>query len=649
MDLESLVREQSAWGRRGVSTTNPPRVILARAAVTDSPRVVSARATAHPTHQPVVIAPWRIYTLLTMSVLVVIIITIRLIDIQVVQHERLSAMARGEIKRKITIQPDRGIITDSHGNVLAMDVERQSLWANPLQISSERLPRLALTLSSLLGQDVQYILTTLGRRDLQWVRLARWLKPAIAEQVEALGEPGLYLVYEPRRFYPQSSFAAHVVGAVNYNGDGFLGVEGYYDHYLKGEPGLLQAEFDSEHNPIAIAPQRRQPARNGGRVQLTIDPMVQYIAETELRQTVQRHDAAGGAILVVEPSTGAIRGMAIWPTFDPNRYTDFPTAIYERNPAVSALYEPGSTFKIVTAAIGMQVRAFTADTLVDDSGIIDRFDIQIRNWNALGNGKINVADMLYHSSNVGAVLLNELTGPEHFYAHVRQFGFGARTGVDLSGEESGIIHDPSSPFYDPTRFLINSYGQGIAVTPLQLVLAAAAIANNGTLMKPYVVAKRCQEKTTADDPLAQVWRESEWECEETVPTVVRQVVEPGVAWTVRRMLVRAANHYAPVVWRSQTGSWADQWLVPGYEVGAKTGTSSIPTPGGGYDPYYVIGSVVGFAPAENAHYAVLVKIDEPERDTWGLQSAVPAFYRVVSQLMRYERLAPDPNLFSPGQ
>ncbi|NJN67461.1 MAG: penicillin-binding protein 2 [Chloroflexaceae bacterium] len=390
---------------------------------------------------------------------------------------------------------------------------------------------------------------------------------------------------------------------------------------------------------------------------------------------MQRHDAEGGTIIVLEPATGAIRAMANWPVFDPNHYTEYPIEVYSRNPAVSSLYEPGSTFKIITAAAGLQSRSFTADTLVNDIGIIDRAGMRIHNWNHAGNGMITVGDMLYYSSNVGAVLLNELMGPETFYAFLEDFGFGVSTGVDVSAEEQGIVHGPASPAFNAAIFVSNSYGQGVAVTPLQLVRAVAAIANDGVLMKPYVVAERCQSQPSLPEPDGQQTADISYEYEEneigraevsfdgadegnqgpeqgcvtTMPTTIRQVIEPGVAWTIRRMLVNAANHYAPVIWGPKTGNWADQWLVPGYEVGAKTGTASIPLPGGGYDPRYVIGSVVGFAPAETTRYAVLVKIDRPEGDAWGLDAAIPAFYEVVSQLMRYERLEPDPALVSAGQ
>jgi cell division protein FtsI (penicillin-binding protein 3) len=257
----------------------------------------------------------------------------------------------------------------------------------------------------------------------------------------------------------------------------------------------------------------------------------------------------------------------------------------------------------------------------------------LKNWNAGANGIIDPGQMLYYSSNVGALQLAEMMGPTDFYRMVRKFGFGELSGVDLGGEEMGIIHDTDPRHYNGLTLLTNSYGQGISVTPLQMTQAAAVIANDGVLMQPYVVEKICEDG----------------ECTETQPVARRQVIDPGVAWTVRRMLVSSANHYAPVVWAGQTGSYGDQWLVPGYQVGAKTGTSSIPIPGGGYDPNFTIGSVLGFAPAEDARYAVLVKVDRPRDDIWGVATAIPLYYNVVEQLLRYEGIPPDPHLRSPGQ
>jgi cell division protein FtsI (penicillin-binding protein 3) len=207
--------------------------------------------------------------------------------------------------------------------------------------------------------------------------------------------------------------------------------------------------------------------------------------------------------------------------------------------------------------------------------------------------------------------------------------------VELGGESTGIVNSWGSPGFNELNFLTNAYGQGISVTPLQMVQAAGAIANDGVMMKPYIVEQVCEADNSS--------------CTRTEPVVAGRPIEPGVAWTVRRMLAHAANHYAPVVWGPINGNYGDQWLVPGYEVGAKTGTSSIPLEGGGYDPSYTIGSVLGFGPTEAAHFVVLVKIDRPKDDIWGVGTAIPVFQTVMDELLRYEKLPPDPAKISPGQ
>jgi cell division protein FtsI (penicillin-binding protein 3) len=594
-------------------------------------------ATTTPAAQParVRLARWRINLLLLLCLLLIGRVVIRLVEVQVVRGEQYSELARAEFDRELPIQQQRGVITDRLGNVLAMDVERQSLWVIPRYIDPNRAPRLAATIATLVGADPQQLLASMLNDEVYWVRVARWLEPEMAQQIAALEEPGLRLIYETRRIYPQETFAAQLVGAVNHNHDGISGIEAFYNTRLKGVEGSLRAEFDPDNNPIAIAPSHQVPPRHGADITLTIDPLVQYVIERELAEAVERHNADGGSIVVLDPRTGAIRGMASWPPFDPNNYTQYPAEVYGRNPAISDLYEPGSTFKIFTVAAGLQSRAFTADTLVNDTGTIFRYGYSLKNWNAGANGMLDSDRVLYYSSNVGALQLNELTGPEAFYSQVAAFGFGRPTGVELAGEEGGIVNAWGGPAYNDLTFLTNAYGQGISVTPLQMVQAVAAVANDGVMMRPYIIERVCEDEGER--------------CTETQPVEAGRPIDPGVAWTVRRMLVNAANHYAPVVWGPRTGSYADQWLVPGYQVGAKTGTSSIPLPGGGYDPNFTIGSVLGFAPAEGARYVVLVKIDRPKDDIWGVVTAIPVFYNVIDQLMRYERIPPDPALVSPGQ
>lgn len=576
------------------------------------------------TYKPVAISRWRINAVLLTALLAIVGVALRLGNLQVVQSADLSRMARNEVKQQLTIPARRGTIRDSAGNVLALDVDKESLYVVPPQIATDNPQKLAIQLSLLLGKPAPEILAALMDKSKQWVPLKRWLDPESAAQVQKIveDEPGLRLQYEPRRVYPQGSLGAQTIGAVNFENVGISGVEGFYDDVLKGATGTITAEVDAQQNPIWIAPQQTTPERNGADLQLTIDPLVQHVIEEELKAAVDKHSASGGSVIVMDPKTGAIRGMASYPTYDPNRYNEYSQDLW-RNPAVSSTYEPGSTFKIVTISAGLQARAFTGDTTVNDTGVIDRYGWPLANFDSNGHGMITAGDVLLYSSNVGALQFNELTGADRFYQAVSDYGFGKPTGIDLAGEESGIVNDSRAPNWSPLILDTNAYGQGIAVTPLQIVRMAAAVGNDGKLMKPYIVQMRCHGDA----------------CEETKPEQVGQPIGPDVAWTVRRMLIKSANHYA-----SNDGSL---WLMPGYEVCAKTGTASIAEDGGYNND--VIGSVVGLAPAENARYAILVKIDKPQDDRWGVLTALPVYEKIVEQLMRYQRIAPDPSKAGPGQ
>lgn len=575
---------------------------------------------------------WRLQVLLASCFLITIIIAVRLVDLQVVRSNDLARKARLEIETPTLLAPRRGQISDASGAVLAMDVERQSLFAVPPQVPAARKAEIAVLIAGLTDQPADQILSAL-RSDRQWVRLARWLEPEVAAQVAELELPGLWLVYEPMRFYPQGISVAQVVGALNLNGEGVSGIEAYYDQLLRGTEGRIEGEFDPNRNPIATSLTRTLPPQNGADLQLTIDPFIQQVAERELQKAIDEQNADGGTIIVLDPRSGAILAMANWPFFDPNRWQEYPPEVYGRNPAIGTIYEPGSTFKMVTAAAALSSGVVTTTTTVDDPGWVVRYGQVLRNFDAAPHGPLTLAGMIYYSSNVAALQFNELVGPETFYRVLTRFGFGQPTGVDLAGEESGIVNFYGSAGYNPLTFLTNAYGQGISVTPLQLVQAAGAIANDGVMMRPYVVQQICRNNA----------------CVSTEPQVVARPVTPDVARAVREMMVESANHYAPVIWGPRTGNWSDQWLVPGYRVGAKTGTASIPLPGGGYDPVYTIGSVLGIAPVDEPRFVVLVKIDRPKKDTLGVLTAIPIYYNVVEQLLRYAHIPPDRSLVSPGQ
>ena len=553
-----------------------------------------------------------------------------------VDGRNLTERAQSELALHHVLQPRRGTIYDRNGAALAMNIYRDSLYVEPPRI--EEPDKLAIVLSPILGQDIGTLAGILGNKQREWDRVARWLTPEAADKIRALGEDGqppvgLHFIAEAQRAYPQNSFAARLVGVANHNGDGISGVEAFYDTEIKGITGTLQAEQDAAQRPIWIAPQRLDEPQNGADLTLTIDSTVQRIVERELADSVTAHNADGGSILVMDPFTGEILGMASYPSFDPNHYTEVDPELYNHNAALTDVYEPGSTFKVILTAMGLQTCAFTNETVVPDPGCVQRYGWPICNWNRAGNGALTPGRMLYFSSNVAALQFGEMVGKENFYKYVKLFGYGQPTGVDLAGEGTGIVNWPDQEGWSEVTLDNNAFGQSIAVTPLQHLTAVSAIANGGTLMWPHVAKRICNGT----------------QCEDVEPRPVRRVIDPGVTDQVRHMMVENAHKaYAPVVWGPITGSYAPMPLVPGFNVTAKTGTSQIAV-NGGWDANGTIGSVVGWAPAETPRVAVLVKIDRPKDDPWGVNTAIPVYQKVVSQVLKYYRMPPNPGLIDPAQ
>jgi cell division protein FtsI (penicillin-binding protein 3) len=588
--------------------------------------------------KPAGISRARINVILVVSILLSTLTARQLVEIQVYKRDGerdLSERARQELEMHVVLQPRRGTIYDRTGAALAINVYRDSLYVEPTRI--EEPAKLALVLAPLIGQDPQDVLAILSDKQREWTRLARWVTPEATEEILKLGEDGapptgLHLIPEAQRRYPQGDFAGRIVGVANYEGVGISGVEGFYDNEIKGITGTLQAEQDATQRPIWIAPQRLVEPEDGASLTLTIDARVQQVVENALKEAVEQHSADSGTVIVMEPSTGEILGMASTPYFDPSRYLEFEPEAYNRNPALTDVYEPGSTFKVILTAIGLQTGAFNADSAVNDPGCLERYGFSICNWNSAGNGAATPGKMLYYSSNVAALQFAEIIGRDNFYKFVKMFGYGQPTGIDLAGEAEGIVNWPIGDNWSDLTLDTNSFGQGIAVTPVQHITAISAIANGGTLMWPHVVKQRCKGT----------------QCEDIKPRVVRRVIDPGVTEQINNMLVENANSYAPVVWGPITGSYSPVPLVPGFRVTAKTGTSQIAV-NGVYDANATIGSVTGWAPAENPRIAVLVKIDRPKDDPFGLNTAIPVYQKVVSELMPYFRMAPNPEIIDISQ
>ena len=556
----------------------------------------------------------RINLLLVAFVLLFGLIVARVFTIQVVRSGEFGEQAVAERMQENTVPARRGDILDAKGVRLATNVPADRVSAIISLIEDKQA--VAVQLSPLIGRSVEDIEAALNQPGAEWVLLARRLSPEASAKLEAMQIEGIVLDPEPRRVYPSDTFAAHVLGFANYDHEGNYGIEGWYDDIVGGEPGRVVGERDGLGNVIALSQSTWDAPVDGSDLVLTIDSAVQRIIEEVLADTVAEQNAAGGTIIVQDPKTGAILGMASLPVFDPNNFDTVNDMSVFTNPAVSAVYEPGSTFKSVVMSIGLDDGAVTPNTIHYDAPGYREVPgyPPITNNNGKVFGEETMTEILVHSSNLGAMFVAESIGQDRFYQRLMEFGFGRETGIDLQGEEYGILIGPWDPDWSKTLFFTSAFGQGIAVTPIQLINAVSAVVNGGKLMQPYLVSEvRSEDEVTV-----------------TEPRVVREVISPETSAIMREML-----HQVVV---QNTGEFAK---TPGYEIGAKTGTAQIPSPNGGYIEDATIASIVGFGPVEDPQFTVLVKIDWPKESPWGDTVAAPAMAEVFNQLFKLYGIPPS--------
>lgn len=556
---------------------------------------------------------WRIQAILAVFVLLFGYIVVEVFRIQVVHSREIGEMAVAERYRESDVPARRGDILDANGVRLATNVPAGRISAIISLIEDKHL--VATQLSPLVGRSVEDIEAALNEPGLEWVLLARRLSPEATAQIEELDIEGIVIDFEPRRAYPSNDFLSHVLGFANYDHEGNYGIEGWYDEVVGGEPGRIVGERDGLGNVISLSQSTWDAPVDGSDLVLTIDSAVQKIIEEVLAETIAGQDAAGGTIIVQDPNTGAILGMASWPTFDPNEFDEEDDISVFTNPAVSAIYEPGSTFKSIVMAIGIDDGAVTTETMYNDAPGYREVPNHppITNSGGVVWGDQTMTDILIHSSNLGAIFVAERIGQDAFYQRLMEFGFGRETGIDVQGEEYGILTGPWLPDWNPTLYFTNSFGQGIAVTPVQLINAVSAVVNGGNLMQPYLVKEiRSEDETTF-----------------ITPRVVREVISEQTSAIMREMLSQVV--------KQNTGAFA---YVPGYEIGAKTGTAQIPSEDGGYIEDATIASIVGFGPVEDPQFTVLVKIDWPKESPWGETVAAPAMAEVFNRLFKLYGIPP---------
>ncbi|MFZ0545396.1 MAG: penicillin-binding protein 2 [Candidatus Promineifilaceae bacterium] len=545
----------------------------------------------------------RLWFMLGGMALVTVVIIYRLASFQVLQEEELAAIGRSIHNRQVTAQPDRGVIYDRNMAVLAGNSSDYQIGVSPALVTEPEL--LATALSPILLEPRHEILQTLESEN-PFELLAGRVSPDVAEAIRQLPYDGVQIDPLPRRVYPQGSLLCHELGYTDFGGVGGSGLEGYYQSELAGEAASATINI----SPLTI--QQSVIAREGVDLILTIDRSVQYIVEQHLQQAMQTYEAQSGTIIVMDPRTGAILAMASLPCYDPGKFYDADPSLF-LNPAVSRQYEPGSVMKLVTMAAALDSDTVTPKTTYYDAGVIEVGGYPLYNWDRGAYGKVDMTTLLAHSLNVGAATIATWMGPDTFYSYLQRFGFGRPTGIDLMAEAGGQLPLPGDGDWTESNLGTNAFGQGMAVTPLQMISAVSALANKGYLMQPYLV----QEIRNQGEIL-----------KEHQPTILSRPVSEE---TANQLTTMSINAIQVEIYEAQ---------IDGYTIAGKTGTAQIPE-GGIYNPDDTIASFIGWLPADEPQLLILVKLDRPAASPWGSQTAAPAFSALAQELVALLGIPPD--------
>jgi cell division protein FtsI/penicillin-binding protein 2 len=555
---------------------------------------------------------WRVVLLLLVWVVVFALLFARMVDLQVVHAGALARLAIRQQLESIQLPGHRGLILDRMGRPLAVNVEVDSVYAVPRAIDDPQA--FAERVAPVLGLRPAEVVARLGRGGPYFAWLARRLPTSVARQVKALdlGDE-IGILPEARRDYPAGDLAASVVGFTGLDDVGLAGLELEYDHILRGTGGMELADRDAIGRELVQTQRVVTPPRDGDTLVLTIDEVIQHVTERELGRAIRDAHARGGVAIVMDPRTGAVLAMASLPSFDPNHYQRASASVWQ-NRAVADAYEPGSTFKLVLAAAALSAHAVTLRDRFVDPGQIRINGATIHDAEPTEHfASLDLADIIKYSSNVGAAQVATRLGKRAFAAYIHRFGFGRPTGIDLPGEAAGIVR-PIKQWLGPSLQNIG-FGQGISVTPIQLIVAASAMATHGLAVHPHVVE-------VIRDPAGRVVA-----ARDDVPPT--RVVAADVADQVYAMMREVVE-----------GGTGVKARVPGYAVAGKTGTAQRPGPSGGYEPGAYVASFVGIVPADSPRLAILVVVDDPRGAYFGGDVAAPVFQRIARQALWYLRVPP---------
>ncbi|NWG02182.1 MAG: PASTA domain-containing protein [Syntrophaceae bacterium] len=561
-------------------------------------------------HKPINWFKVRIIFLFSLLCFCFVTIAGRMFQLQVLKKEQLYKLAAQQHHVQIPLVPKRGTIYDSKNNELAVSVEVDSVYADARKV--EDIKKTVNELGSILQIDREELRQRLkSRRPFEWIQ--RKISSKEVEQIKTLQLPGIHFLKENRRFYPNSQLAAHLVGFVGLDSKGLEGVEYQYDALLNGPNDVMTTARDALGREIAIG---KGPFKREGHFRniiLTIDKSIQHITETELSLGTEKWGAKGGMAIAMEPMTGKVLAMASYPTYNPNEFIHYRSKNW-RNRAISDVFEPGSLFKAFLAATAIEEKVVRpSDSFFCENGSYTVYDRTIHDTSK--HGWLTFQQILKFSSNIGVSKVGEKIGKDRYYRYISAFGFGEKTRIGLPGEGKGIVRHPR--YWPPVALDTISFGQGISVTAIQLVTALSAIANGGSLMKPYVVEKIMDEK----GEVVQSFQ----------PEIVRKVISEETAKKVTALLKTTTE-------KGGTGEGA---VPAGYEIAGKTGTAQkADSLLGGYSEDRYLSGFMGFAPIEEPRIVLLVVIDEPQGNNYGGVVAAPIFKAIMEKVLPYLQIIP---------
>ena len=548
-------------------------------------------------------------------------ILIRLFYWQIMKAPFLQSLAEDQHFTQTQVEALRGNIYFSDNSILASSNPSFSFYGLPKTLTKEQVVTVSYKLAKVLLED-NGVVDDLAKdyinklsQDLYWVSLKKNITFDKKKEIDNLNLSGIGFDQTNSRFYPEGSSSAHLLGFVGSDAKGgskgYFGLEGFYDGELKGVPGLIRNEKDALGLPILIGSFLNTNAKNGKDLSLNVDRSVQFIVEEALKMGIEKYGAKAASAVVMDPKTGAVLALASFPNYDPGKYYNFPKEYY-KDSVVADQYEPGSTFKVLVMAAAINEDLLKPDTKCDICvGPVSIGGFDIRTWDNKYYPNTSMKDVIIHSDNTGMVFTGKKLGLDKFYTYLQNFGFGNSTNIDLQDESSPEIRPRSN--WREIDLATASFGQGIAVTPIQMVTAVSAIANGGLLMEPHIVSAIKDERGSY----------------EIKPKIIRQVLKKSTTDTMKEMMVAAVEEGEAKFFR-----------IKGFKVAGKTGTAQVPV-AGHYDPTNTIASFVGFAPADDPKFVMLIRYDQPTASIFGAETAAPTFFEIAKELFTYYKIAPS--------